>query len=197
MRFLLLAATASLSLAMATFACSSTPTPTATEGDSGTPALPKDDTPPADPPGSSSGDPPPVDAGPTDSAVPDDGGGGSTMGDAGSKCLPTSIRESETNNDVASADVVPGATGTYCGRLTPGTDADFMVFTMPAQVSTFNLAIDDTTSGQIRVEPSADGEDFNFNSNDYPFKPGKPYVLKIRSNNNSPLEYRIKVTINQ
>lgn len=197
MRLVLLAVTASLSVAMATIACSSTPAPAATETDAGTTALPKDDDPPPkdDDPPPVANDAAPSDAGPTDGQAAD-GGFGSTAGDAGSRCLPTSIRESETNNDIASADAVPAQTGTYCGRITPGNDADFMVFTMPLQVSTFNLSIDETTSGQIKVEPTADGEAFNFNSNNYPFKPGKPYVLKITSGNQTPLEYRIKVTIN-
>ena len=194
MRFLLLALTASASVALASIACSSTPAPAA-ETDAGSTALPKTD-PPEDPPAStssSSGNPAPVDAGTGDGSLTDSGGGGTTEGDAGAGCLPTSIRESETNNDVASADVMLPQTGTYCGRITPGADADFMTFTMPNVVNTFNFAIE---VGNVKVEPTADGEAFNFNSNNYPFKPGKPYVLKITSNNGNPVDYRIKITIN-
>lgn len=188
MRFMLLAASASFVVGMAALACSSAqPAPAETNSNASKGNATENDE------QGSSPEPSPLDSGggTVEDVVTIDSG---IVEDAGTLCLPTSIPESESNNDVTTADPLPAQTTTYCGRIGAG-DVDFVTFTMPNQVSTFGFNIDAATSNQLRVEPSADGEPFNFNSNNYPFKPGKPYVLKL-SSLGGPLDYRLKVTIN-
>lgn len=123
------------------------------------------------------------------------GGGGGNGGGAGSLCQGSSVAESEPNNDAASADVVPGQTGTFCGKISSDTDVDFVKFTLPANAKSFGMS-QNTTSGAIKIEPSADGQAFSFSGGNYPFKPGKEYVLKI-STSGGALDYRIGITITQ
>ncbi|OJY17347.1 MAG: hypothetical protein BGO98_00120 [Myxococcales bacterium 68-20] len=121
-----------------------------------------------------------------------DGGGGGGGG-GGSLCQAGSVAESEPNDDAASADSIPGETGTFCGRIGSDTDVDFVTFTLPANAKSFGMS-QKTTSGAIRIEPSVDGTTFPFGGGNYPFKPGKAYTLKI-STTGGALDYRIGVTI--
>jgi hypothetical protein len=187
-----------IAIAASMIACSSSePAPAAQEAPN-TALPPKDENAPAT---TQEEQPPPTD--PSDASDPDAaldagtgaGGFGTTEGDAGSRCLATSIRESESNNDLASADQLQAQTLTFCGRITTG-DVDFWTFTMPDQVNDFGFNLESTTGqNNLKIEPSADGEPFSF-FGQYPFKPGKPYVLKI-SSKGAPLEYRIGLNINQ
>ena len=218
MRLSLLTGSAALVLGLATFACSGSDQPAATATDDVL-ALPPGDTPPAE--GSSDTASEPADEGTSSGGsssggsssgsygLPDggtssgDGGGGGGGGGngnggggngGGSLCQPTSIAESESNNDAASADVVPGQTGTFCGKLSSDTDVDYVKFTLPATAKSFRMS-QNATSGAIEIEPSVDGQAFSF-SGTYPFEPGKDYVLKI-STSGGALDYRIGITITQ
>ncbi|MDF2694960.1 MAG: hypothetical protein K0S65_3343 [Labilithrix sp.] len=124
-----------------------------------------------------------------------DGGGGGNGGGGGSLCQSSSVAESETNNDLASADSMPGQTGTFCGKIGSDADVDFVTFTLPANAKSFGMS-QNTTSGAIKIEPSVEGEAFPFSGGNYLFKPGKPYVLKI-STTGGALDYRISLTITQ
>jgi hypothetical protein len=115
-----------------------------------------------------------------------------TEGDAGTRCQAASLREAESNNDLATANALPGQTLTFCGRLPQG-DVDVFKFTMPNVVNDFRFDIE---SGNIRVQPSLDGQEFSFNSQNYPFKPGGVYALRI-SSQQANMDYRMKITINQ
>lgn len=197
MRHVLLAA-AALSVVSAAIACSSAQPVTGEDGlteDAGSTALPSNDstkndtvttpTPVAD-----------LDAG-TDSGATLGPGVLTTEGDAGSQCLTDSLREVEGNNDLATANVLPSQTASFCGRVTAG-DVDVVKFKMPDQVGMFSFAIERTTSRQIQVQPSVDGEEFSIFSNNYPFKPGGEYAFKISSSNNTTaFDYRIRITIEQ
>jgi hypothetical protein len=123
------------------------------------------------------------------------GNGGGGNGGGGSLCQSTSVAESEANNDLASADTMPGQTGTFCGKISSDADVDFVTFTLPANAKSFGMS-QNTTSGAIKIEPSVDGEAFPFSGGKYLFRPGKPYVLKI-STTGGALDYRISLTITQ
>jgi hypothetical protein len=180
-------------VAMFSFACSSSTTTTSEVVDSGGGSSAPSAEPPQD-------EPPPAvdtDAGfvDPDAALGDgstSGGPVGTTGDAGVRCEATSLRESEANNDLATANALPGQTLTFCGRLTTG-DVDVFKFTMPNVVNEFRFDIE---AGNIRVQPSLDGQDFSFNSQNYPFKPGGVYALKI-SSNQANVDYRMRITIDQ
>lgn len=200
MRLALLATVSSFVIAGAVFACSNAPPQAEEDADSGTTLPPKNDTPaPAATNNETNGDNNPTDStgsdASTEGGITDAGAGnvGSTDGDGGSRCLATSIRESEPNNDVAGATKLPATTHTFCGRLTAN-DVDFFTFTMPDSVANFGFNIENFTGSQLKIEPSADGEPFNFFGN-YPFKAGKPYVIKISAKGTA--EYRLKVQIDQ
>lgn len=175
-------------------ACSSSTTTTSEVVDSGgaTPALPDEGqtqqevTPPAVDPDAAVVDP---DASSSDAGTTGTVG---TTGDGGVRCEATSLREAEANNDLATANAIPGQTLTFCGRLTQG-DVDVFKFTMPNVVNDFRFDIE---AGNIRVQPSLDGQDFNFNSQNYPFKPGGVYALRITSQQ-ANMDYRMRITINQ
>jgi hypothetical protein len=212
MRFALVAGSSSLLIALATFACSSSSPPA--ESNEAEQATPKEttDTPPATddttPSNHNSNDN--GNASSSGGTVPDGGDGGNNTsssggttssggtpidgGAAGTKCVSGSVQESEANDDVGTADEMPGQTGTFCGRIGANTDVDFISFTLPANAKSLSMS-QSTTSGAIKIEPTADGEAFSF-SGTYPFKPGKKYVIKV-STTAGALDYRIGVNITQ
>jgi len=118
-----------------------------------------------------------------------------TEGDGGARCLGTSLRESESNNDATSADKVPAETNTFCGRLEPG-DVDFVTFTMPDDVGFFSFGVDSASGGRVKIEPSVDGEPFSLNGR-WPFEPGKPYVVKLTSSSSQVVDYRLSFEFEQ
>jgi hypothetical protein len=132
---------------------------------------------------SSSGGNPGFDAG-----VPVDGGA------AGSLCLSGSIQESEDNGTEATANQMPSESATFCGRISAAGDVDFIKFMLPANATSLSMRQNTTNGAATQIEAFADGEAFSF-SGTYPFKPGKPYVLKISSKNGNTFDYRIMVMI--
>jgi hypothetical protein len=123
-----------------------------------------------------------------DGGTPIDGGG------AGTLCLSGSVQESEDNGTEAAADQMPSESATFCGRISAAGDVDFMKFTLPADARNLSMSQNTTNGAAIQIDAFADGEAFSF-SGTYPFKPGKPYVLKISSKNGQTFDYRITVTI--
>lgn len=79
---------------------------------------------PATPPPAEKGD-----GGGTDAGAASDGGATHDSGVA-SLCQAASVRETEPNNDVATATKVPGKTGSFCGQVGPG-EVDFFEFKDP------------------------------------------------------------------
>jgi len=195
MRFVFVAGAASFLLVLATFACSSSTPAAATDADSGSPPPIADDTPAeedAPEPSSSSGDPTsPDDGGAGDADA--GGGGGSTGGDGGVQCRPDSIRESETNDTEANADVLAWKTGSYCGRL-DGEDVDVLSFTIPNSQNGFQFTMNRTLGGGYKVECSVDGDAFAFDGT-YPYVIGKPYFCRMTLTASAPVDYRIDLTV--
>jgi hypothetical protein len=111
--------------------------------------------------------------------------------DAGTACTAESIRESESNNDVASATVLPSTTSVICGRLLKD-DPDFIKFVMPEQVGTFGFNVE--RGGNMKIELFVDGEEQDFFNNGIPFVPGGEYVIKLSANRLN--DYRIRIEIN-
>jgi hypothetical protein len=92
-------------------------------------------------------------------------------------CAAGSLTEVEPNDTAATANVIPGATSTFCGRLPSVGDVDYITFTLPANAKTvwFGRAWDKAVIG---VEVSVDGGTFTVGSPPI-FKPGSTYVMKV------------------
>jgi hypothetical protein len=215
MRPALLAASTLVLATLAVFACSSEETPaTPTDTDAGGTNTP----PPNEPPdnttsggtssGGTSGN---TSSGGTSGGGSSSGDGGSTSssggndpgfdagvpidgGEAGSLCLSNSVQESEDNGTEGTADQMPGESATFCGRISAAGDVDFMTFTLPSDAKTLQMGQNTTNGAAIQIDAFADGEAFAFNGT-YPFKPDKPYVVKVSSKTGQTFDYRITVTI--
>jgi hypothetical protein len=118
-------------------------------------------------------------------------------------CLADSIHESEANNDVGSANVVPvaaGANATFCGRIDSASDVDVLTFTLPATADGIGLHsyadVTSPNSADIRVVPALDGASFAINGT-YPYQPGKTYTVTVSTSARAPISYRIVVCAHQ
>lgn len=117
----------------------------------------------------------------------------STPDPSAGACITGSVPETESNDALASANSIPAQTGTFCGQISSDSDVDFVKFTLPASTKSLSLNVN-STSGAIKLEPTADGEAFSLSGN-FPFKPGKEYVIKISSTGGA-LSYRVGLGIN-
>jgi hypothetical protein len=118
-------------------------------------------------------------------------------------CLTDSIHESEPNNAVGSANVVPvvvGGTSSFCGRIESAGDVDVITFTLPAGANGIGLHryadVSSANSADIKVVPAQDGTAFAINGT-YPFQPGKTYTVTVSTTGRAPINYRIVVCAHQ
>ena len=119
-----------------------------------------------------------------------DGGAASDGGNAGTKCLSLSVLESEDNGTEATADVIPDATGSSCGRLEAG-DSDFLTFTFPAAATRIGWGLETAQRG-VTMTVTAGGTPVTLNEAP---QPGKTYVVKLGSTGTTPADYIVKLTI--
>lgn len=195
MRFIPFAASATLLVGVATFACSSSE-PAATTPDAGEGSLAperegsEDDSPPSD--GENDGD----EDGSNQDTPPTDGGteGGGQLvdadkgdGNAGTLCAAGDVKESESNDTVATADPLPGVPSAYCGRLEAG-DTDYASFTLNGAGFSGSFSY---SKSPVTITATVEGETFSLSGNGYIFKPGKLYVLKITAA--APTDYRVRL----
>ncbi len=191
LRLVLLASTAALLVAGATIACSSdsdkstaapeeTPLPDRNEDEN------KEPTPPA------KGDeqeapvnPGIADAG-SDAPVMPKGDADVGDGSAGQLCEVGDVKESESNDTDATADPVSGVPSSFCGRLAAG-EVDHLTFTLnvPQFKTTWSFS-----SAPITATGEVEGQTFDLGGNQYVYKQGKQYLIKITAA--QATDYRIK-----
>ena len=94
------------------------------------------------------------------------------------------------NNDAATANVMPGQTGSFCGSVS-ASDVDYVKFTLPQTAKQLNISYA-STSAQVTVEASADGTPFPL-SGTLPFMAGKDYVFKFSGA--GAADYALNITI--
>jgi hypothetical protein len=112
-------------------------------------------------------------------------------------CLADSVQESESNNDVGSANAVPlaaGGSATFCGRIDSASDVDVLTFTLPVGANGIGLHryadVSSPNSNDISVVPALDGTAFAINGA-YPYQPGKAYTVTVSTTGRAPINYRI------
>ena len=144
--------------------------------------------------------PPPSDAPPpaADGGAPEGGdvdGGAADPGPAAPNpmCQPTSVHESGSNDTAATANAIPGASGSFCGSLDSATDVDFVTFTLPANATSLGFG-DSYSRGGLVIDGTAGGESFTVGGKPA-FKPGQKYVLQVHTTGDAPVDYVLTVNI--
>jgi hypothetical protein len=200
MRLVVLLTAVSLATAAAAIACSSAP-PQAANSQDDTSADPSASASAAPAPAAPAAPAPAVTAVPAEAGTviaidPDAGAGVIPVGPVNTTpstaCIPGSIAETEPNDSIATANVIPATSGTFCGHVDPG-NVDYVSFTMPQAVG--NFGIGEFATGPISVQGFAAGQQFDFNSQNWPFIPGAVYTFQISSSSAFPADYRLQLTL--
>lgn len=104
-----------------------------------------------------------------------------------SLCKPDSVKETEANNDEATANALPGQMSSFCGTVNTATDVDTVAFTIPAGKTAMKLGFTTTSGGpgSFKLSGTVNGKTFELpkpaGGNDIPFEVGQKYVLKLTS----------------
>ena len=109
-----------------------------------------------------------------------------------SACLADSVGETEANDTAASANTIPGATGTYCGTISAAADVDFVTFTAPPTFAGISFKLSSSQAGanvQISVN---DGAPVTLGQGAAPAVLGGKYVVRVSGT--AGLAYRLGVT---
>ena len=147
--------------------------------DSGSSSTPPDASAPA-----ADADTPSVDAGPVVilDAGPDHEGG--------IACVAGGTLEIEPNDTAATATTLDG---TVCGEISPGTESDFLKFTLKAATTSFNV----TYKGNITITFRVNGQTVTWANGTFPpvpFVRGMEYSLELKAADAKYQPYRLTLT---
>lgn len=123
------------------------------------------------------------------------GTGGGTGGGAGggTKCVNGSVAETEANDTAQTANEIPSATGSFCGKLPTAGDVDFVRFTLPAEAKYLSYQMSMTAPG-VKVDFTVGDKTFG-PGQALVFVPGGVYVAKITTTGAAPVDYRLDIEI--
>lgn len=113
-------------------------------------------------------------------------------GTPSSACLADSVAETEANDVAASANAIPGATGTFCGTISADADVDFVAFTAPASFAGLSFKLSSSQAGanvQIVVD---NGAPVTLGQGAVPAVKNGKYVIRVAGT--AGLAYRLGVT---